>query len=61
MTLPLAFRGGMGRDIANPERFGWKKPRKLADFKAFAQAFADEWESGYDDDELEEPRLHRAG
>jgi hypothetical protein len=52
---PLMFRGHAVAEIARPERFGWKVPRKVADFKRFAQAVADEWEAGYDDDELEDP------
>lgn len=54
---PLIFRGGAVCEIAHPERFGWKAPRTrnghptIAAFKKFVQAVADEWESGYDDDE----------
>jgi hypothetical protein len=33
MCPPIAVR--------SPERFGWKVPRKVADFKPFAQRFAD--------------------
>jgi hypothetical protein len=53
-TSPLMLRSGMVAEIKQPERFGWKVPKKIADFKRFAQAVADEWEAGYDDDELEE-------
>lgn len=53
-TSPLMLRSGMVAEIKRPERFGWKKPKKITDFKRFAQAAADEWEAGYDDDELEE-------
>jgi hypothetical protein len=40
MSPPVAVR--------NPERFGWRTPRRVADFKVFVQAFADacEQESG---------------
>jgi hypothetical protein len=31
--------------VRDPERFGWKPPRKVADFKAFAQRFADACEA----------------
>lgn len=48
MTCPIAFRGRVVRDVAMPERFGWRKPRKYADFKQFAQAFADKYEAGDD-------------
>ena len=48
MTGPMAFRGKVSRDVVRPERFGWKPPRTLRDFKAFAQAFADEFEAGYE-------------
>lgn len=51
---PLIFRGEAVREIACPERFGWKTPKNGTDFKKFVQAVADEWEAGYDDDELEE-------
>jgi len=37
MTPPIPIR--------NPERFGFKPPRKLADFKAFVQRYADECEA----------------
>jgi hypothetical protein len=33
------------RTIVAPERFGWRRPRKPADFRAFAQRFADAAES----------------
>ena len=49
MTCPIAFRGGVVRDIARPERYGWQKPKKFADFKRFAQAFADDFEAGNDE------------
>jgi hypothetical protein len=51
MAAPMAFRGKATRDVVNPERFGWKPPKKAADFKQFAQAFADEFEAGYDEEE----------
>lgn len=51
---PLMLRGAMVAEIKRPERFGWKVPKKIADFKRFTQAVADDWEAGYDDDELEE-------
>ena len=35
------------------------RARKIADFKRVAQAVADEWEAGYDDDELEELKAGR--
>lgn len=54
MDRPMAFRADVPADIVRPERFGWKTPKKPADFRRFAQAFADEWEAGWDDDELEE-------
>ena len=54
MWNPLMFRGDEAREIVRPERFGWKTPKKAADFKRFAQAVADEFEAGYDDDELAE-------
>lgn len=57
---PLMCRGVAVREIRRPERFGWKEPKKCADFKRFAQAVADEWEAGYDDDELEELKAGRA-
>ena len=31
--------------VANPERFGWERPRKVADFRPFAQRFADACEA----------------
>jgi hypothetical protein len=42
----VSGRNAMSRPlpIRNPERFGWKTPVRLATFKAFAQAFADEAE-----------------
>ena len=43
MTAPMAFRGKVTRDVVRPERFGWKPPRTLNDFRVFAQAFADEF------------------
>ena len=48
MTAPMAFRGTVSRDVVRPERFGWKPPKTLRDFRVFAQAFADEFEAGYD-------------
>lgn len=51
---PMASRlmGASGRShaltIASPERFGWRVPRKAADFMAFARRFADAVEA--DDD-----------
>lgn len=42
---PLMIRNGMVREIARPERFGWKVPGKFAAFKKFAQIVADEWEA----------------
>lgn len=51
MERPMAFRGDMPADIAKPERFGWKTPKKYLDFRRFVQAFAGEWEAGWDDDE----------
>jgi hypothetical protein len=51
---PMASRltGALGRSraltIASPERFGWRVPRKAADFMAFARRFADAVEA--DDD-----------
>lgn len=59
-SSPLICRGNAVRDLRHPERFGWKEPRRLADFRRFAQAVADEWEAGYDDDELEALRAGRA-
>jgi hypothetical protein len=58
-TSPLMLRSGMVAEIRHPERFGWKVPKKIAGFKRFAQAVADEWEAGYDDDELEELQAGR--
>lgn len=58
-TSPLMLRSGMVAEIRNPERFGWKTPKRIADFKRFAQAVADEFEAGYDDDELEELQERR--
>ena len=46
MTGPMAYRGKVSRDVVRPERFGWKPPKTLRDFKVFAQAFADEFEAG---------------
>jgi hypothetical protein len=37
MTPPIPIR--------NPDRFGFKPPRKLADFRAFVQRFADACEN----------------
>lgn len=54
MGSPLMLRRGVARELARPERFGWKPPGRLAGFKRFVQAVADEWESGYGEDELEE-------
>lgn len=31
--------------VADPERFGWKPPRRIADFMPFAQRFADACEA----------------
>jgi hypothetical protein len=45
---PLAFMNGMSAEVRNPERFGFKRPVTLKNFKEFAQAFADEYESGED-------------
>ena len=33
------------RTIVAPERFGWRRPRKLAEFRAFAQRFAEATEA----------------
>jgi hypothetical protein len=41
---PLGFRGGVSAEIRNPERFGFKRPVTLKNFKVFAQAFADDFE-----------------
>ncbi|MEJ3741783.1 hypothetical protein WEI85_00575 [Actinomycetes bacterium KLBMP 9797] len=40
------FSQGRGRmsppiAVANPQRFGWAPPRRITEFKAFAQRFAD--------------------
>jgi hypothetical protein len=44
MGNPLGFRGGMSAEVRNPERFGFKRPATLKNFRAFAQAFADAFE-----------------
>jgi hypothetical protein len=46
MTGPMAFRAEVARDVVHPERFGWKPPKTLRDFKVFAEAFAGEFEAG---------------
>jgi hypothetical protein len=56
MGNPLMFRAGSACEIPRPERLGWTTPKKTADFRKFAQVVADEWEAGYDDDELLEFR-----
>jgi hypothetical protein len=35
--------------VANPERFGWTTPQKIADFMTFAQRFADACEEEVDE------------
>jgi len=42
-SIWISAQGRMSAPIAvrNPDRFGWRPPRRLADFKAFAQRFAD--------------------
>lgn len=48
---PLVVRtepDGQGRPsqpIRNPERFGWRTPRKMADFTAFVRRFAEQVEA----------------
>jgi hypothetical protein len=43
---PLAFMNGMSAEVREPERFGFKRPVTIRNFKEFAQAFADAFESG---------------
>lgn len=50
MARPMACRGLAATDVVRPERFGWKIPRNYREFAHFAQAFADEFEAGYDDE-----------
>jgi hypothetical protein len=57
---PFMFRRDVAREIVRPERFGWKTPKKAADFKRFAQAVADEFEAGYGDGELAELQARTA-
>jgi hypothetical protein len=51
MGLPLAFMGQRSAEVRNPERFGFTRPVTAKNFRAFAQAFADAFEEGPDDDE----------
>lgn len=39
------------RPIVSPERFGWKPPGKIGDFKAFVQKFADAMEAAAAEDD----------
>ena len=60
MPLPLASRHGFPADVRNPGRFGFDfaSARKggragIRHFKAFAQAFADEFDAGVAEDMAE--------
>lgn len=51
MPLPMVSRGVITREVSNPDRFGWARPRNYREFHKFAAAFAEEWNAGFDEDE----------
>jgi hypothetical protein len=60
----VSSRGCMSPPIRvrNPERFGWTgPPRKFAEFRAFAQAFADAADADDDADDAGTPPVHVSG
>lgn len=50
MGNPLAFRGTAAAEVRNPERFGFKRPVTVKNFKEFVQRFAEALEEGPGDD-----------
>lgn len=50
MGLPLACMGQRSAEVRDPERFGFSRPVTAKNFRAFAQAFADAFEEGPDDE-----------
>ncbi len=50
MGNPLAFKGPMAAEVRNPERFGFKRPVTVRNFKEFVQRFAEAFEEGPGDD-----------
>ncbi|HEY2086999.1 MAG TPA: hypothetical protein VGH54_13395 [Mycobacterium sp.] len=50
MGNPLAFQGTAATEVRDPERFGFKRPVTVKNFKAFVQCFAEAFEEEHDDD-----------